>query len=398
MITVRKLVATAVIAAIPTTVIAETGLFVDPMDGQFDVSRFLSERAYGFLPVPIVITDPALEGGLGMMGLFFNETDEARDKRLKMLQSDEGGVAHLLPPNVTALAAFGTGNESWGGGIGHLGFWKQGSVRYTGGAGYGDINLDFYGLGPLQLERPVDLNTTTFGVMQSLRFRLGESKMYLGPMQRYFNAEMQPNNIDEVFGLEPDGQLADRFEDILTFDTTTSGLGFTFEYDSRDSIFSPEHGYYYTLNAIRFDEAIGSDHEYNLYELDGQNYWSLSDRWRLGLRLQLQHADSDGLLPPYAAPNLKMRGVPIGTIQGLIAQSMEAVLTYVVNERWRVLMFGGIGRVANDESELDDAENYDSQGAGMRYQIARRYGLYVGLDVAKGPEDWVFYIQTGTSW
>ena len=57
--------------------------FFDPLDGQLDLSDYLSEIAYGFLPVPIVITDPAVDGGLGMMGLFFHETEEEKQNLLR---------------------------------------------------------------------------------------------------------------------------------------------------------------------------------------------------------------------------------------------------------------------------------------------------------------------------
>jgi hypothetical protein len=30
--------------------------------------------------------------------------------------------------------------------------------------------------------------------------------------------------------------------------------------------------------------------------------------------------------------------------------------------------------------------------------VARRLGLYAGLDIAKGPEDTAIYIQAGSAW
>ena len=45
--------------------------FKDPDDGRLDASSFLADNAYGFLPMPIIITDPAVDGGLGLAGLFF---------------------------------------------------------------------------------------------------------------------------------------------------------------------------------------------------------------------------------------------------------------------------------------------------------------------------------------
>ena len=37
-------------------------------------------------------------------------------------------------------------------------------------------------------------------------------------------------------------------------------------------------------------------------------------------------------------------------------------------------------------------------GAGFRYKIARLLGLQMGVDVARGPEDWAFYIVFGSAW
>jgi len=37
-------------------------------------------------------------------------------------------------------------------------------------------------------------------------------------------------------------------------------------------------------------------------------------------------------------------------------------------------------------------------GSGFRYLIARLLGLKMGVDVARGPEDWAFYVVVGSSW
>jgi hypothetical protein len=34
----------------------------------------------------------------------------------------------------------------------------------------------------------------------------------------------------------------------------------------------------------------------------------------------------------------------------------------------------------------------------LRYEIARKFGLHVGIDVARGPEDTAFYLQVGSAW
>ncbi len=139
--------------------------FVDPDDGRFDASKFLADNAYGFLPLPIIITDPAVDGGLGAVGLFFHESEEQKEKRLEALRNAEDGARFLLTPSVSAAAAAVTGNDSWFVGGGHMGFFKQGRIRYTGGGGYGDVNLDFFGFGDVRLTRPIELNTQAAAVI-----------------------------------------------------------------------------------------------------------------------------------------------------------------------------------------------------------------------------------------
>lgn len=52
-----------------------------------------------------------------------------------------------LPPSVSVLAGGYTENDSWFVGGGHMGSWKEDSIRYQGIIGMADLNLKFYGVG-----------------------------------------------------------------------------------------------------------------------------------------------------------------------------------------------------------------------------------------------------------
>lgn len=45
--------------------------FIDEIDGQLDMGEYLAENAYGFLPVPILITEPAVGYGEASPVSFF---------------------------------------------------------------------------------------------------------------------------------------------------------------------------------------------------------------------------------------------------------------------------------------------------------------------------------------
>jgi len=67
-------------------------MFRDPQDGAFDASEFLLDKK-GFLPVPIVITEPAVGFGGGAALLFFRESLREREAYVKPGE-------RLTPPDI----------------------------------------------------------------------------------------------------------------------------------------------------------------------------------------------------------------------------------------------------------------------------------------------------------
>ena len=386
---------------------ASAGQFTDSLDGKLDFSSFLADNAYGFLPVPIIITEPALGGfGLGMVGLVFHEDEAARTKRMEAARTSDNAARFLLPPSVSAVAAAYTINDSWLVGGGHFGFWKEDHIRYRVAAGYGSINMDFYGTSDFEFKRPLELETEGLIFYQRLSFRIADSKFLVGLQQSYARLQVSPNNLRGFIGdylppgLPPglgDG-LADALTSVIEADDQLSGIGVVAEFDNRDNLFSPRKGYNYRFEYLWQGGDIGSDYDYSRFTLVGLNYWPVGDRVLTGLRLQADWLETDDFLPLYVLPYVNLRGIPAMRYQGDYVALGEFELTWLLNMRWSVLGFGGVGRTASAPSELGSSPNYFSRGVGFRYLIARRYGMTMGVDVARGPEDSAFYISAGSSW
>src|SRR5260221_5622001 len=117
----------------------EKDLFRDPQDGALDASEWLLDRK-GFLPVPIVITEPALGFGAGAALLFFRESFRERQATVKPGE-------RLTPPDIylAAVAATENGTRLLGGG--GLVTFDQDHWRWRGFVGVPDVNLEFHGLG-----------------------------------------------------------------------------------------------------------------------------------------------------------------------------------------------------------------------------------------------------------
>ena len=62
------------------------------------------------------------------------------------------------------------------------------------------------------------------------------------------------------------------------------------------------------------------------------------------------------------------------------------------------MAFAATGRTWGTSTNFDDGETASAWGGGFRRLVARRLGIYMGIDVAQGPEETAFYIQTGSAW
>jgi outer membrane translocation and assembly module TamA len=84
--------------------------------------------------------------------------------------------------------------------------------------------------------------------------------------------------------------------------------------------------------------------------------------------------------------------------QGKDAVVAEVEARWNFYRRWSAVGFLGAGTATAKFDELDRRPNVYSQGMGIRYRIARLFGLDAGIDVAHSSDGWAFYIQIGSGW
>ena len=352
--------------------------FKDSKTGEFDASDWLLEQQ-GILPVPIIISDPAVGYGAGLAGVFFHKDED---------QVDEEGVP-LVTPSISAVAAAITENDSWFAGGAHLGIWKNDSIHYTGILGYADLNLNFFAG-----NQNDDFPGFAFEIQgtftnHELLFRLADSNWFLGASYQYLNADLTL-----LTGIEIP-ILKELFGKIFLGSERSSGVSGIIEYNSRDNDFSPTTGQFLRFEALFNREALGGDDDYEAYDATALFWWPMQSLIT-GLRLEAEAAHGD--TPFYAIPFIDLRGIPSLRYQGEAVSVVETELTWNITNRYAVLGFIGAGWAADTFSELDQSDTIIAKGAGFRYQIARKLGLWSGFDVAVGPEDTVFYIQAGSAW
>ena len=372
-----------------------TSIFIDPTDGYFDASTYLLEYPYGVLPVPIIITEPALGGsGGGLMGMFFHESEEERAKRQTRAQNSKDASRFLFPPAVTIVGAAATSNGSKGALVGHMAFWKEGRLRYRGGVGHAKFYMDYYGTPDYRIENGIEIETDGTLISQTLTYKPFKPPFFIGMKQFYINSAVRPTkNVDLSHA-----PIIEAIVDNFTDEKKSSGLGIVATWDSRNNYFSPHQGHYMETQMVFNDDAFGSDYEYDSYTAYGHHYgyWNPHD---IGVRWNYATIETDErYLPPYAIPMVEMRGGPSGYYQGEHVGVIETEYRYHFNHRWMGLGFIGVGRAADHFNELDDQSGAVGKGLGFRYLIARQLGFQMGVDFADGPDGFAWYIQAGSAW
>ncbi|HEX3141237.1 MAG TPA: glyceraldehyde-3-phosphate dehydrogenase [Rhizobacter sp.] len=353
--------------------------FKDPDDGYLDLSTWLVERK-GFLPVPIIITEPAIGVGGGVAFLFLrNSMRESAEK------ARETGL-HVAP-DIWAVGGFGTDNGTKMAFAGGMKSFDEGRWKYRGGVGRADIKLDFYGIGNSDTgANGIAYALDGWASMQQMLYRLGQTDNWLGMRWIYLDL----NSALDISNRPGAGLLPD--------ETTKrgSGLGLTLEHDSRDSIFTPSRGWKGGIDATFYDPDWGSDTRFQSYRGHVFAYWPAMQELVVAGRLDGRSVN--GKTPFYMLPFIDMRGIPAARYQDDNTSLIETELRWNVTPRWGAVGFLGAGRVWGRNKDFDEASTVVSKGVGMRYLLANRLNLWVGLDYARGPEGGVGYIIVGNAW
>lgn len=348
-------------------------MMTDTLDGAFDFSRYLIE-AKGFIPVPVIITEPALGGfGLFLAPVFLSP---------KHLEGYDG----YIPPDITGVAGMYTANNSWFAGAFRMGSFLKAGLRYRALFGYTSLNLSFYRDLPELGEREFEFNIDALPVYLSLSRRVFKQDVYVGLQYLYSKTETQALFEGDLPDFVPETDLA----------KNTGSLGAFIDWDLRSNFFTPDHGIrFYALYNINAPWT-GSQYESERVNTFANWFIQFKPDWVSGLRSEVQHLFGE---PPfYTYPAINMRGVPAAKYQGNTTFLLETEQRYDLNLRWSVLGFLGYAKTWYKDSSLNDSKNIFSGGGGFRYLIAREFNIRSGVDVATGPDGFAWYIVFGHNW
>jgi hypothetical protein len=344
-----------------------------PDDGWPDVSNFLDQK-FGFLPFAAPITEPAVGYGAAGGIAFIS----------KPLGAAAAGFGR---PNITMVGGFGTANGSWGVMAGDMRYWLDDRLQTLVGGVYASVNLDFHGIGKDSAleEHPLRYNLQPIAAAVRGKYRLGKLPLWAGASYAFAVATLSFDAPAGTPGL-PD------YENSMRIGGATAVLA----WDSRDNFFTPLEGTFVEASFGFFGKIFGGEQNFERATVVGIQYFKLPSRFYLGFRGDLGAAF--GNAPFYLNPFISMRGVPMMRYQGEEVAQAELELRWQFYKRFSILGFFGGGGAWNNFEHLDNSQGVIAGGGGFRYELARKYGIHMGVDVAASRDTGAFYVQVGSAW
>jgi outer membrane protein assembly factor BamA len=368
--------------ASPARAAADSPSASNPQAGEAEDTAADSGGKWGkLLPLPIFVTEPAIGEGLGASLIYFHrEAKTARPKATTAREVGKTGKRSKPPPTATGVFGFYTNNDSAAAGIGHSNTFQDDNYRLLAAGAEARINSQLY-----IADQGFDFRLEGSLLYSQVKRRLGREGAFVGLSLSWLDAETR------FFS----GQPAIDDLDLLGSGFRDAGLALSLLYDTRDNTILPASGFLVDLTGWRYGEA-GGDFDYDKGSLRALYFSPFLEKYVLGLRLDASTASGD--VPFYAAPYVSLRGIPALRYQGKIAGAVEIEARRRLGDRWSASVFSGAGFVDTGFAFGDTDDDIHAVGIGMRYLAFREQDAWVGVDIARGPEDTAWYIQMGSSW
>jgi hypothetical protein len=312
------------------------------------------------------------------------------------------GVAKLYRPSgyekeprawTTGGGAFLAENDSWGVAAGHKMGLGLDTWRLIGGAAYADLIYKFYGIGNEagEADTYIELNHRAPAALVSALRKVG-SHWYAG-------ADFTPSDSDIRIvdnAVPPDFELPPGFDSPdSVFSLVLVSIAPRLQYDSRDSEYYPTEGILFEAKCGIFSESLGSDFDFQTYEVAYNQYFSFSADDVVAIRWFGRYAE--GEVPFFALPSLgqgsDLRGYTPGRFRDNAMLAIQGEYRRRITKRWYGVVFGGVGGVGPALNDIGQA--MPAGGFGVRYVLAEENHIAMRFDAAWGDDDNAIYLSVG---
>jgi len=176
------------------------------------------------------------------------------------------------------------------------------------------------------------------------------------------------------------------------------GFGLVSEYDTRDNVMNPYFGMNAKLGTTSYLESLGSSSQYHRIELELNKYFNLNKKSVILGRIYGIASMGD---VPFSGQNVvgrdDMRGYSNGRYRANQVYNIQTEYRWNFYKKWGMVAFGGLGVATDDFKGKNYSGILPSIGTGIRFKAIESRNINIGVDVAKGKNDWGLYFRIGES-
>lgn len=324
---------------------------------------------------PIPMANPTLGAGVIGVGMYMHPEDDFWNDEIK----DE----NVTRQSISGIAAMVSTSKSWMTGAFHKGFYDDDRYRGTAFLAYGEFNLKYYGSGDDShlRDNPINYSAKITAFQPTFMKKVTEN-WYIGPKYSIFIWDLGA----DVSDLSPDLPY-------ISQTITTAGLGLVGEWDTTDHSVYAAKGGKLQFDFTDYGNTWGGDFDYAKGSVNYAHYYSMNDDLVLAGRGDLNL--STGSTPFFDMPYLHLRGFPYSKYIDKQSASVQAEARYQLSKKWAVNLFGGLGWISEKPKDLFQGDTIPTGGFGARYLVAPEQKMYLGMDVAFGPDSQALYFRLG---
>lgn len=265
-------------------------------------------------------------------------------------------------------------------------FWNEDRFRFNVVAKYSDADDDYFGVGSDAAESVSKGEETTLYHRNTFIFsphflvRLFPN-MYMGLLWN-----INKSKVTETNPLMAEDEYYQKFGP----DNFNSGLGFSLGYDSRDITVNAYKGFYGNITGTFFGGYLGSDNNYNVYEVDLRSYHQVERPGNI-IALKLYGRFANGDVPYDELTRLGGGDALRGYVKG---QYRDKAGVYFISE-WRhmflnreqevgkhgIAVWLGSGSMASSIDQIKDW--IPNLGVGYRLEVQPRMNLRIDFGLGK---------------
>ena len=352
-------------AAIDDALSDSSGPAAKPEAKEGDVVPAASAGATVVVPIPQ--SNPTLGTGLAVLGMYYH--------------SQTAEEARVQPASLTQAFGLATSNGTRIAGVGHKQYWSADDWRFSGVAGYGHVNLDFFGIGAAAGDRNFSVRWTVDAtIAQAKLYRRLSGPWYAGVQTRYIEG-------NQSFASEVNGNAAE----LGGLTVRAVGVGVLVERDTRDSQSNAYAGSFLQFDTMFNRRSLGGDQDYDSLRLRYRAYFPLRDD--VVLAFDADSCSKSGDVPLFDRCFLQLRGFSATRYIGRDLLSGQVEGRWNVYRRFGLVAFAGAGAVAESVGSLSRRESATSFGVGVRYMVLESQRINLRLDFARGEGSSAVYLS-----